>query len=86
MKDINVPSIEALCKEVAQAVCGCARHAMRALGRMSWPALLLACVALSLLITILPLAVFLFIVFLLLKLVIGATLFNKHRRDTDQHP
>ncbi|GGB89251.1 hypothetical protein [Pseudoduganella buxea] len=71
MKTINKTFTETV-REAANAVLSVGRHAVRRLGRMSWPALLALCVMLALLLTILPLALTLFVIFLLAKLVIGA--------------
>jgi Flp pilus assembly protein TadB len=48
------------------------RRALRELAAMSWPSMLAFCVALALVISILPLALFLFVLFLGLKVVAGA--------------
>lgn len=68
MKTIN-KTIGDVFREVGQATMSVLRHGMRTLSRMSWPALLASCVMLALLLTILPLALTLFVIFLLLKLV-----------------
>ncbi|MET3134730.1 membrane protein implicated in regulation of membrane protease activity [Oxalobacteraceae bacterium GrIS 1.11] len=79
MKDINIPPIEALAKDVAQAIGGARRFALRALHRISWQGLMLACVALSLLIAVMPLALLLFIIFLLLKLLVGIVWYRSRK-------
>ncbi|WUR14399.1 hypothetical protein E7V67_004655 [[Empedobacter] haloabium] len=71
MKTINKTFSETL-REASDFVVGVVRHGMRRLGRMSWQSLLALCVMLALLLTILPLALTLFVIFLLAKLVIGA--------------
>lgn len=78
MKDIN-PSFKAIAKEMLQALRSTARFGARTLRNMSWPALMLGCVALALIITIIPLAIFLFVVFLLLKVLIGLAFFSGRR-------
>jgi hypothetical protein len=45
------------------------RHAVRSIATMSWPALLLSCVLLAMVITIVPLVIFLFVIFMCIKLV-----------------
>ncbi|HEV7815926.1 MAG TPA: hypothetical protein VGP06_12600 [Janthinobacterium sp.] len=79
MKDIDCHSILALLKETGAALRSAARFGLRTLSRMSWPALLLSCVLLALFTTILPLAISLFAVFLLLKLLVAAVVVGKHR-------
>ncbi|WEF30861.1 hypothetical protein [Pseudoduganella chitinolytica] len=71
MKTINKTFAETL-REASDFVVSVVRHGMRRLGRMSWQSLLALCVMLALLLTVLPLALTLFVIFLLAKLVIGA--------------
>jgi hypothetical protein len=71
MKTINKTFSETL-REASDAVVSVVRHGMRRLERMSWPSLLALCVMLAILLTILPLALTLFVIFLLAKLIIGA--------------
>jgi hypothetical protein len=66
--------------EVAHAGAQVLRFAGRTLQRMSWPALLVACVMAAFLLTILPLALMLFAFFLLLKLAVGACFVSGRRR------
>lgn len=79
MKDIN-PSFKAVATEMLQALRSTARFGARTLKNMSWPALMLSCVALAMVITIVPLAIFLFAVFLLLKVLIGLAFFSGRRQ------
>lgn len=71
MKTINKTFSETV-REASDFVVSVVRHGMRRLGRMSWQSLLALCVMLALLLTVLPLALTLFVIFLLAKLVIGA--------------
>lgn len=82
MKNIDCNTIAAVFREVGQAFCAGVRLAARTLRRMSWPALLLSCVLLSLLLTILPLALTLFVVFLLAKLLVAAVFVKRHHETT----
>jgi hypothetical protein len=61
---------------------GCARAAKH-IATLPWPALLAASVILAFALTIVPLALFLFVVFLLLKFAIAAFVVDarRHRRD-----
>ncbi|MES2257753.1 MAG: hypothetical protein V4724_04505 [Pseudomonadota bacterium] len=83
MKTIN-RTIGDVLSEVGRATMSVMRFGMRTLSRMSWPALLASCVMLALLLTILPLALTLFVVFLLLKLAVaivaGVQYKNRARR------
>jgi hypothetical protein len=87
MKNLNGQSLIDLLEEVAQALMQTLRFGLRTLQRLSWPALMLACVLLAFVLTILPLALFLFVCFLLLKIVVAAIVVHKHRdHDADHHP
>jgi hypothetical protein len=69
MNNPTFDSIIASMEEIARAIAKAARHCIGAISAMSWPALMVSCVALALAITIVPLALGLFIIFLLVKLV-----------------
>ncbi len=69
-----------LIEEMGHAFYKAVRYGMRALATMSWPGLLVTCVALAMAITIIPLALFLFMVFLGLKLIIAAIILSGRRR------
>ncbi|WBS04048.1 hypothetical protein OU994_07105 [Pseudoduganella sp. SL102] len=85
MKTINKTCTETL-REAYDATVRIVRHAMRRLDRMPWPSLLAACVMLALLITVLPLALTLFVLFLLVKLVAGALGGKQHYRPRHRDP
>ena len=67
MKDINSAPGNASFDSFWQGLSGLARQGIDALGAMSWPMLLACAIGLAVLITILPLVITLFLVFLLLK-------------------
>jgi hypothetical protein len=81
MKTIPSSSFAALLDEFAQAFAKVARHGARMLARMSWPALLGCCVLMALAITIVPLALLLFIVFMAIKLIVGAIVVHTRIRS-----
>lgn len=87
MKTIN-RTIGDVFREVARATQQVGRSLTRALSRMSWPALLASCIMMALLLTVLPLALTLFAVFLLLKvaiaLIAGHNL-NKRTHESKEH-
>jgi hypothetical protein len=87
MKTVNQTCTETL-REAYDATVRIVRHAMRRLERMPWPTLLAVCVMLALLITVLPLALTLFVLFLLVKLAAGALGGSRHRPShrTHAHP
>lgn len=84
MKNLNSQTVLDLLEDVAEALVQTLRAGARTLRRLSWPALLLACVLIAFVLTILPLALFLFVCFMALKLVIGATVIGKQRER--RHP
>ncbi len=83
----NVRAIADVLDEVLHAGVQVLRFCGRTLHRMSWPALLVACVMAAFVLTILPLALTLFAFFLLLKLALGGFLISRRRhRDEGQQP
>jgi hypothetical protein len=73
-----------LLDDVVQACGRTLRFGFNALQRMSWPMLLAACFMLALLLTVVPLALVLFVGFLLLKLVIGALVVGSRRQRKER--
>jgi glucose-6-phosphate-specific signal transduction histidine kinase len=84
MKDIDCHAIFALLEEAADALGLAVRRMLRTLRRMSWPALLLSCLLLALLATIVPLAITLFVIFMAIKLAVGAIAINRRRQRNRQ--
>lgn len=66
-------------EEVGRALMRATRYGLEALSTMSWPAMLLTAVGLALFLTILPMALTLFIIFVAVKLI-----FNAMRGKPDQ--
>ena len=85
MRNANFDSFVALLEEMGRAFAKTVRYGIRAVATMSWPGLLVTCVALALAITIVPLAIFLFIIFMSIKLIVAAILLNGRRRNVQQH-
>ena len=87
MKTIN-RTVGGVFREVGQAAAQIGRAFTRALSRMSWPALLASCIMMALLLTILPLALTLFAIFLLLKIAIALISghnASKHVHENKEH-
>jgi hypothetical protein len=84
MKTINKTCTETL-SEAWDAMVQIVRHALRRLERMPWPTLLAVCVMLALLVTVLPLALTLFVLFLLVKLAASALGAARHRPRHREH-
>ena len=67
MKDINDAPGKSTFNDIWQTLCSLARQGMQAIGAMSWPTLLACAIGLAIFMTILPLVLTLFVVFLLFK-------------------
>ncbi|WP_348699419.1 hypothetical protein [Duganella fentianensis] len=80
MKKITAQSVYNFLEEVLQAFLRVARFGARLLRRMSPQALLAAALLLAFIVAILPLALVLFVVFMVLKVMVGAS-FIQGRRD-----
>jgi hypothetical protein len=65
-------SFTATLDDLARDVTAACRRGARVIAAMSWPALLLCCVGIAFIISLLPLALFLFIAFMGVKLIAGA--------------
>ena len=72
---------------LAQEIMRACRRASRELAVMPLPSVLVWCVVLALVISILPLALFLFVLFLGLKVIAGAFILDRRasRQKTDLH-
>ena len=66
-------------EDIAHDIANACRRAVRAIAVMPWPAMLACCIALAFVISILPLALFLFVLFMGVKVVVGAFVVD-HRR------
>ena len=73
-------TLEDLARDIVQAC----RRAVRAIAVMPLPAMLVCCVGLAFVISLLPLALFLFVLFLGIKVVAGAFIVD-HRRAHREH-
>jgi hypothetical protein len=72
-------SFAATMEDLARDIVAACRRAVRAIAVMPWPAMLACCIALAFVISILPLALFLFGLFMGIKVVVGAFVVD-HRR------
>lgn len=79
MKNVTFASLNDLLDEIGRALMHAIRQGARAVGQMSWPQLLATCVMLALVLTILPLAICLFIFFMIVKLAVAAIVINTRR-------
>ncbi|PWF39015.1 hypothetical protein [Massilia glaciei] len=67
----TLESFLALAEELGRALADAVRYGLRAVATMSWPMLVVTCILLAAFLTVAPLALFLFIIFMALKLIAG---------------
>lgn len=79
MKNATFASFSQLLEEIGRAFAQAFRYGARAIATMSLPQMAAACIAIALIITIVPLAVCLFIVFMIVKLAVAAIVINSRR-------
>lgn len=79
MKSANFRTFCASMEDVAEDIVRACRRGARSIAAMPWPAMLMCCIGLALIISVLPAALFLFILFMGVKLLAGA-FFIDHRR------
>jgi hypothetical protein len=79
MKTVTFASFSALLEEIGRGFAQALRYGVRAIATMSWPQMIASCIALALMITILPLAICLFIFFMIVKLAVAAIVINTRR-------
>lgn len=87
MKHSTFRTFTATLEDVARDIVRASRRVVREIAVMPWPAMLVCCIGLALVISILPLALFLFVAFLGVKLVVGAFVLdaNRNRRERNEH-
>ncbi|QYF94305.1 hypothetical protein KY495_03535 [Massilia sp. PAMC28688] len=66
-------------QEIGRALSRAARYGADAVATMSWPALAVACLLIAFAVTILPLALFLFVTFMLIKLIASSLAERRER-------
>ncbi|MDL2358537.1 MAG: hypothetical protein QFF03_25095 [Pseudomonadota bacterium] len=79
MKNASFASFTALLEEIGRALAQAIRQGSQVVAGMSWPQLAASCVALALIVTIVPLAICLFLVFMAVKLAVAAIVINTRR-------
>ena len=77
-------SFGATLDDLARDVVDACRRAARAIAVMPWPAMLACCIALAFVISVLPLALFLFVLFMGIKVVIGAFVVDRRRTHREK--
>ena len=77
-------SFSVLLDDTWHALCRAVRYASNAIATMSWPALLLTAVLMAFAISLVPLALTLFLVFMAIKLVVGGIVIGTRRNRRDE--
>ena len=75
----SLESFSVLLDDIWHALCRAVRYASNAIATMSWPALLITAVLIAFAISLVPLALTLFVLFMLIKFVVGGFVINKRR-------
>ena len=84
MTSTHSRSFGATLEDLARDIDDACRRAVRAIAVMPWPAMLACCVALAFVISVLPLALFLFVLFMGIKVVIGAFVVDRRRTHREK--
>jgi hypothetical protein len=84
MKSANFRTFCDSMEDVAQDIVRACRRGARTIAAMPWPAMLMCCIGLALIISILPLALFLFVLFMAVKVVAGAFVIDRRRTMREQ--
>jgi hypothetical protein len=84
MKSANFKTFCDSMEDVARDIVRACRRGLRTIAAMPWPAMLACCVMLAILISILPLALFLFLLFMGVKVVAGAFIIDRRRTVREQ--
>ena len=79
MNKTDFRTFAAALEDIAHDIVRACRRGARTIAAMPWPAMLACCIALAFVISILPLALFLFLLFMGLKLIIGAFVVDRRR-------
>lgn len=84
MKSANFRTFCDSMEDVARDIVRACRRGARTIAAMPWPAMLVCCILLAFVISILPLALFLFILFMGVKIVVGAFVIDRRRTVREQ--
>jgi hypothetical protein len=76
-------SFGATLDDLARDVVDACLRAVRAIAVMPWPAMLACCIALAFVISVLPLALFLFVLFMGIKVIVAAFIVDRRRTYRD---
>jgi Flp pilus assembly protein TadB len=84
MKSANFKTFCDSMEDAAQDIVRACRQGARTVAAMPWPAMLACCIMLAFVISILPLALFLFVLFMGVKVVAGAFVIDRRRTAREQ--
>jgi hypothetical protein len=84
MKSANFRTFCDSMEDVAHDIVRACRRGARTIAAMPWPAMLMCCIGLALILSILPLALFLFVLFMAVKVVAGAFVIDRRRTMREQ--
>lgn len=82
MQNATFRNVWTAIEDASHDIVRASRRVARAIAVMPWSAILVCCIGLALLATILPLALILFVVFMGIKIVIGAFVVDRRRAAT----
>lgn len=83
MKPANFSTLMDDIRDAIVTVFAACARAARGIADLPWPALLCAALLLAIVMTIIPLALTLFVTFLIIKFVVAALVIDKQRRRSD---
>jgi hypothetical protein len=78
-------SFGATLEDLARDIVDACRRAVRAIAVMPWPAMLACCIALAFVLSVLPLALCLFVLFMGIKVIVGAFVVDRRRTHRDPY-
>jgi predicted transcriptional regulator len=84
MKSANFRTFCDSMEDVAHDIVRACRKGVRSIAAMPWPAMIACCIMLAFVISILPLALFLFVLFMGVKVVAGAFVIDRRRTAREQ--
>lgn len=81
MKSANFRTFCDSMEDVAHDIVRACRRGARTIAEMPWPAMLVCCILLAFVLSVLPLALFLFVLFMGVKIVVGAFVIDRRRAN-----
>jgi uncharacterized membrane protein len=85
MPNTTFRDFAATMEDVAHDIVRACRRGIAAIAVMPWPAMAACCIALAFVISILPLALFLFVLFMAVKFVAGAFVIDRRRTMRERY-